>query len=171
MQARFGMPGYPGVGKTQEDVGASLFLDEDALAKVLRRRVPGRLFWVDMSDLFGEWVPEDWIDQCLAVMALTPKLTHQILTKRPKRMADYLTTERGHAVWALAEEVARKAGMADALDSPDFAQHVDCWPLPNVWAGTSVENDDCRWRIDHRIGSPRIPPARTSRLLGFAWPA
>ncbi|MGH9198017.1 MAG: DUF5131 family protein, partial [Acidimicrobiia bacterium] len=52
---------------------------------------PTKYFWVDMSDLFGEWVPDGWIDRCFAIMALSPQHIHQVLTKRPKRMLQYLT--------------------------------------------------------------------------------
>ena len=37
-----------------------------------------------MSDLFHEDVPDEFIDQVFAVMALCPQHTFQVLTKRPR---------------------------------------------------------------------------------------
>jgi protein gp37 len=84
MQPRlFGMPEF----QTQRaDTTIEVFLYLPALDAVRRRRKPARIFWCDMSDLFGAWVQEDWIAQCFAVMAATPHHTHLILTKRPERM-------------------------------------------------------------------------------------
>jgi protein gp37 len=42
-----------------------------------------------MSDLFHELVPFEFVDRVFAVMALAPRHTFQILTKRPERMAEY----------------------------------------------------------------------------------
>ena len=58
------------------------FLDEAVLQKVLKRKKPARIFWCDMTDMFLEDYPDDWIDRCFAVMALTPQHTHQVLTDR-----------------------------------------------------------------------------------------
>ena len=38
-----------------------LFLDQNKLAEVRRRRKPTQYFWCDMTDLFGAWVrPSNW---------------------------------------------------------------------------------------------------------------
>src|SRR5688572_12765248 len=63
-----------------------IFLDDSKLREVLRQKAPTKYFWCDMTDLFGEWVPVEYIDRCFAVMALTPHHTHQVLTKRADRM-------------------------------------------------------------------------------------
>lgn len=53
-----------------------LFLDDAALESVLRRRKPTGYFWCDMTDMFGAWVPDEWIDRCLDVMTMTPRHRH-----------------------------------------------------------------------------------------------
>src|SRR5258706_4090879 len=69
----------------------------EALDLPLRWKKPRRIFVNSMSDLFHEKVPDDFIDQVFAVMALAPRHTFQVLTKRPERMRDYFTkiTRRG----------------------------------------------------------------------------
>ncbi len=140
MQRRFQMPPF------QADKRGGLepvapFFDESRLQEVLRRKTPTKWFWCDMSDLFGSWVPDAWIDRCFAVMALTPQHTHQVLTKRPDRMVAYFTNGNRRAV------VAAHAAAIAGDNAPEMV--VRFWPLLNVWLGTSVE--------DQQRAGERIP--------------
>lgn len=48
---------------------------------------PGKnVLTVDMGDLFGEWVPVDWVTQVLAAIERCPMLNFLLLTKNPKRL-------------------------------------------------------------------------------------
>ena len=128
MQRRFGTPAFGGEGKLKPlpiigadgrvSVGDDLevFLDESKFTEIRRRKKPTKYFWCDMTDLFGSWVPDSWIDACFRTMAETPRHIHQVLTKRADRMRDY---------------VSKRWGTFDGKNYP---------PLPNVWLGTSVEN-------------------------------
>src|SRR5579883_426912 len=88
-----------------------------------------------MSYLFHENFPDEWIDRIFAVMALCPQHIFQVLTKRPERMRKYLLgkSDKNHraAVWM-------------AMASFDEGLGMPCpeWPLPNVWLGVSVEDQD-----------------------------
>lgn len=42
-----------------------------------------------MGDLFGEWVPDDWIVQVLDVVKQCKHHTFQFLTKNPSRYSDF----------------------------------------------------------------------------------
>src|ERR1700674_404986 len=64
---------------------------EHVLLAPLKRKKPTTYFVNSMSDLFHENTPDEWIDKVLAVMALAPQHTFQVLTKRAARMRDYLT--------------------------------------------------------------------------------
>jgi protein gp37 len=44
------------------------------------------VFVCSMADLFGEWVPQEWIDSVLDVVRGTPKWNFLFLTKNPKRL-------------------------------------------------------------------------------------
>ncbi|MBF0501451.1 MAG: DUF5131 family protein [Candidatus Riflebacteria bacterium] len=46
------------------------------------------VFVCSMADMFGDWVPQDWIDAILAVVWGNPKWNFLFLTKNPKRMID-----------------------------------------------------------------------------------
>lgn len=46
------------------------------------------VFVCSMADLFGQWVPQEWIDKILYVVSQTPQWTYIFLTKNPERMTD-----------------------------------------------------------------------------------
>lgn len=52
-------------------------------------RQPSRIFVVSMGDLFGNWVPVDWIDQVFEAMAKAPWHTYILLTKNPWEASQY----------------------------------------------------------------------------------
>src|SRR3990167_204389 len=97
---------------------------------------PRRIFVCSMTDLFGAWMPDEWIDRIFAVMALAPQHTFQVLTKRPERMRAYLeqvSDERDMQRWARWADIAKSpcaAGIFDELD----------WPIANAHLGVSVED-------------------------------
>ena len=68
------------------------YFDDAEAQRILRTRVTGkRVFVGDMTDVFGEWVPDALLDRMFAVFAMRPDLTFQLLTKRPERMRAYLS--------------------------------------------------------------------------------
>ncbi len=117
------------------------------LAAPLRARKPRCYFVNSMGDLFAENVPDEWIDQVFAVMALAPQHRFIVLTKRPARMRDYLVElseggRRARLVSVQAESMARRQlprRYAPAVNDEVYAA-VCTGPLPNVWLGVSVED-------------------------------
>lgn len=101
----------------------------------LRWTKPRKIFVNSMSDLFHEAVPDDFIDQVFAVIALSsPRHTFQILTKRPERMRTYMQG-LGKSAKRL-ERAARTLGRTTEYEGNSLVT----WPLPNVWLGVSVED-------------------------------
>lgn len=119
------------------------------ITQPLRWTRPRRIFVNSMSDLFHENVSTDWIDKIFAVMALTPQHTYQILTKRPERMAEYLRKSSARTS-AIAEATIEMPGTADLVwENVEDTADLKNWPLPNVWLGVSVE--------DQETANERIP--------------
>jgi protein gp37 len=56
-----------------------------------------RVFAGSMTDIFGKWVPTEWIEAILAQMAATPQFEYLMLTKFPQRLAKF---EWPDNVWA-----------------------------------------------------------------------
>jgi protein gp37 len=115
-------------------------IDSATLRKPLHWKKPRRIFVCSMTDLFGEFVPFELIDQVFSVAAICPQHTFQVLTKRPERMEQYLSSAlryTGGEPLQLAFEYQwdHLAGARDARrwDEP-------AWPLANVHVGCTVEN-------------------------------
>jgi protein gp37 len=59
-------------------------IDDPVTAMGLRN-----VFTCSMADLFGKWVPTEWIEAVLAQIAANPQWTFLLLTKFPIRMAEF----------------------------------------------------------------------------------
>jgi protein gp37 len=81
-----------------------------------------------LSDLFHETAPVEMIDRVFAIMALAPRHTFLVLTKRPKTMQPYIV------------DPATPARIAKAMQEITPGAAIDAWPLPNVWLGVTAEN-------------------------------
>ncbi len=106
----------------------------------IRWQRPRKIFVDSMSDLFHPSVPFEFVDRVWAVMAIASRHTFQILTKRPKRMAEYLrsrTTEIAvTADHPIQIEIDRIVDGRPKLKGAGLY----FWPLRNVWLGTSAED-------------------------------
>ena len=85
-----------------------------------RVRQPSRIFTVSMGDLFGRWVPEDWISSTFASMRAAPQHTFMTLTKNPAGMVGWKFPSN---CWAgiTAETPAklrRRKAHLDRVDAP-----------------------------------------------------
>jgi protein gp37 len=144
--------------------GFDLRLWPDRLVLPLKWRKPRRIFVNSMSDLFHDDVPDGFIHQVFAVMAATPQHTYQILTKRHGRMRTLLRDEcrcgGGHQPGihfkSAIDWVATPHSPEYVPGLPLRLYHQIQWPLPNVWVGVSVENQ--QW-ADIRIPALRDTPA------------
>jgi len=96
-------------------------LHEDKLALPLRWKKPRIIFVCSMGDLFHEDVRFSWIAKIFKIMHDCPQHTFILLTKRPGRLSDF------------------------AHDNPQ----IGLYNHPNIWPGTTIENDR---RLDWRLG-------------------
>ena len=119
MQPRFGNPVR---FAAQDRERVDLFLDEKVLAKPLHWRRSRMIFVCSMTDLFADFVPDEWIDKVMAVMALCPQHTFQVLSKRPARMQNYLSSPKTvariaalveHATHGQRNDLAAKRAIRD----------------------------------------------------------
>jgi protein gp37 len=131
----------------------NIALRRDRLNWPLKWAKPRMIFVPSLGDLFHEDVPFDFIDQVFAVMALCPRHTFQVLTKRVDRMAEYLMCpERAeHLAW-LAHELygeMNDAGTSHRANYTAFANYLESgelmskvWPIKWIIPGASVENHE-----------------------------
>ena len=131
-------------GNRSHAIGATtgVRLHPDRLDWPLRKRSwrGKRVFVCSLADLFHDDVPDEYIARVFAVMALTPEVTYQVLTKRPARMRALLTSG------AFADLLGDTLGMM--LFEQRISDYDVTFPLPNVWLGVTVEDQQ---RADLRI--------------------
>jgi protein gp37 len=142
--------GYPGLPWTPANAARNVILHPDRLPLPTRWRQPRRVFVNSMSDLFHELVPDPYIRQVFDVMAQCPQHQFQVLSKRPDRMHAL------HRLWTEPHGI-----------------------LPNVWLGTSIENDRWVGRADELrttpaavrfiSAEPLLGPLPSLDLTGIDW--
>jgi protein gp37 len=76
-----------GMGLRQYRDGFKVTLKPDVLKEPMHWMKPRVVFVNSMSDLFHEWVPDEYIRRVFDVMMATPQHTYQVLTKRHGRLA------------------------------------------------------------------------------------
>lgn len=141
-----GQPKYAGLtvlnGRGERHFNGVVRCDEAALGKTLRHKKPKVYFVNSMSDLFHRDVSVDFIALVFMEMHFGRRHTYQILTKRPDRMADVMPAVRERMLELLTQAMGGNSGIVE-------------WPLPNVWLGTSVENQAAAdERIPHLLKCP-----------------
>lgn len=62
---------------------------EDRLCQPYKEKIPAKIFTVSMGDLFGRWVPDEWINRVLKVAEDNPRHVFQFLTQNPDRYIDW----------------------------------------------------------------------------------
>lgn len=160
--ARFSKPGQPFHGFAQVVAPRDLLdatggrrngwtrkvaFQPDQLAVPLRWKRPRRIFCSSMTDIFHESLANEEIAAMFGVMAACPQHTFQCLTKRPKRMREWFA-------WVSADKPEHQAAVDCYHDADELLEGRMpvtlglIWPLPNVWIGTSVEDQDA---ADERI--------------------
>ena len=108
----------------------NLILDESILQEIISIKSPKKIFICSMTDLFGDWIPEYWIDQIFATMLIAKHHTFQILTKRPQRMKEYLSKPYHLNI----------ARYIDQHFGDKFAHENYELPAKNIWLGVTCEN-------------------------------
>jgi protein gp37 len=133
-----------------------IFLDEKMLLAPLRWKKPRTIFVCSMTDLFADFVKDEWIDRVFAVMALCPQHRFQVLTKRARWMREYFARKDTAARWVFQACQINKIRSCYDVVSPEIAAKWSRDGLPNVWLGISAEDQA---RADERIPELLQTPA------------
>ena len=140
-----------------------------------RKREPGiyNVFVCSMADLFGNWVPQEWIDSVLDIVRESPQWTYLFLTKNPKRLMDIMWPDNA---W-VGTTIDCQARVAVAEESFKYinskVKFVSCEPLSE-----SIHFNDLTvfdWVIiGGRSKSSKLPAMQPERdwvidLMNQAW--
>lgn len=136
-------------------------LDEASLDIPLKWKKPRKIFVNSMSDLFHADVPEDFIARVWSVMERTPHHTYQILTKRPDRMRNVLTSlglpALEHAwLGTSVEDAAVLPRLDDLRETPAVVRFVSFEPLIGSVKGADLTG--IHWAIVGGESGPRSRP-------------
>lgn len=63
--------------------------NREILNKIYNIKKPSRIFMASLGELFGNWVPHEWIEETLFVCKENPQHEYMFLTKNPNRYAYY----------------------------------------------------------------------------------
>lgn len=135
-----------------DEVGFSPTIWPDRLTAPNNQKVPKgaagnvsqkNIFTCSMADLFGRWVPAEWIERVLAEVAANPQWNFLFLTKFPKRMSEFSIPDNA---W-MGTTVDLQARVANAEKAFDGLKAAVRW--------LSIE--------------PMIQPLKFSRLDLFDW--
>ncbi len=140
-------PQYHGVVNEQGHWTGKINFVPEQLEKLFKFRKPTRVFMPSMSDPFHPAVKEEWLDQVFAAIALNPQVTVQMLTKRPERMLEYISSLRGVK---LRSGLIRLRNQLEGIQDARYTELTeDLLPLKNLHLGVSVENQ--------KVADDRIP--------------
>ena len=89
----------------------------------------GLIFPCDMGDLWGRWVPREWIEQVLAVVERSPDATFLMLTKNPLRYMEFARQfPQNIILGATIESNLPYPAITDAPDPGSRAWALACVP-------------------------------------------
>ena len=72
---------------------AEVSFHPEELEKIRRRKKPATIFMGSMHDIFGDWVPDEWIHKIISTTQECPQHTFLFLTKNPERYANLYIPE------------------------------------------------------------------------------
>lgn len=167
-----GQPKYQADGDPRTSgPGFAVTCHPSELARPATWRRPRMVFVNSMSDLFHQDVTDGFIGSTWNTMALTPRHTYQVLTKRSERM------RRLMSVWYAAGSF--RDHRMRWVNPPELPLPPPELPLPNVWLGTSIESDRYTFRADHLRATPAavrflsleplLGPLPSLDLTGIDW--
>jgi protein gp37 len=126
---------------------------------------PRRVFVNSMSDLFGDFVEDSFLERAFDVMRRTPQHTYQILTKRSARLREWTRGNRwlesASNIWLGVSVEDRRFGIPRITDlghSIAAVRFLSVEPLLEGLGALDLRNVD--WVI---VGGESGPHARTMR--------
>jgi len=139
-------------------------LRPERLEQPVRWTSPKRVFVNSMSDLFGDFVPDDYIEQVFATMRRTPQHTYQVLTKRADRMRRWTKDRPWLAsttnIWLGVSVEDRRHGLprvAQLRRTTAATRFLSIEPLLES-LGPDLDLDDIDWVIVGGESGPKSRP-------------
>ena len=95
---------------------------------------PRNIFVCSMADLFGDWVPDEWIEEVFKACDAAPWHRYLFLTKNPKRLCIMASATKVF-LWNVDHQ--------DSQVHPRTTEYAEVMRLPirdNWWFGSTIDN-------------------------------
>jgi len=104
-------------------------------------RGAGNIFVCDMGDMWGPWVPRDWIEKVLEKLRQKPEVTPWFFTKNPARYREFLDKMPENAVLGVTIETNREYDVYRSTTRPPrpFARYYYFTTVPWERKAVAVE--------------------------------
>lgn len=117
-----------------------------------------------MADLFGEWVPDEWIEEVFKACEQAPQHRYLFLTKNPQRYIDLAKTGKLPA----KENMWYGSTITDGYKPMFYSKEHNCFVsieplLGNFEKGSRELLEDIRWVI---LGAMTGPGSKEQQLEG-----
>lgn len=102
-----------------------------------RWKKPRTIFVCSMADLFGDWVPDEWIKQVFEACEAAPQHRYLFLTKNPARLCKM----------ASAYKIRRWNEKHEGKPHPQTEEYAQTLSLPshdNWWFGSTLDSKNAR---------------------------
>ena len=102
-----------------------------------RWKKPRNIFVCSMADLFGEWVPDEWIAEVFRACEAAPQHRYLFLTKNPARLCKM----------ASAYKIRRWNEKHEGKPHPQTEEYAQTLSLPshdNWWFGSTLDSKNAR---------------------------
>lgn len=158
---RFGSDFSPAFHPNRLDAPQNTRVPDGAAENIGLRNV----FVCSMADLFGEWVPQEWIDKTLDACRLAPQWTYLFLTKNPERMQD-IDWPRNAWAGTTVDCQARVPRVRALAKSNAYIKFVSCEPMRERLDFGADGLDGIDWVI---IGGQSKSTAEPERQPEWEW--
>ena len=101
----------------------------DRLIEPENIKKPSRIFVSDMGDLFGDWVPDEWIMKVIYTIECCPQHTFLFLTKNPKRYQKFIFPDNAWLGTSVENQAAADKRIPLLLQAPAAVRFISAEPL------------------------------------------
>jgi protein gp37 len=119
------------------------YWDSLEAGELIHRKKPAKIFVGSMTDVLGDWIPDEMVEGLISICHKAPQHTFQFLTKNPKQYLEFEwpencwlgATATDHASWNIA---------AEHLEGLSNIKFISCEPLlgeitTNIACGNFVD--------------------------------
>lgn len=133
------------------------------LSEPLRLKKPSTIFVCSIADLFGDWVPNEWINEILNIIKKCPDHTFFLLTKNPKRYYSYAEVFPANCMLGMSPNEHTRA--FDVIKYIPGYRFVSLEPMLSDYS-KDIDYESLNWIIVGSLnqnGSPVSPEKRGTK--------